>query len=160
MWASPYLAKANHHNYYLIELKDKDSHDKIYPGNPTKDDKPYDFNLKFIRQVTVYRDTGKQEDTTTHAYDSFAGCYQSPVRIADFKSALWKKNHEHDVNYIFKIDFDGQLHVLDARDLTEKRFTLVTDGADYLLNRYLELLTLIKEDKLTYFTWDNFILND
>ena len=153
----PKPGKANHHNKYIFKLKDPETHKAIYPGNPTKKDKPYDFDLEFIQQVTVYAD-GNQVDTTDRAYDSFANCYQETVRTLDFKSAFWKDDHKHAVNYIFTIGFNGELKLLDAKTNEEKQFTFGDLGTKYFLEKYLETLQLIKSEKFKHFSWREFIL--
>ena len=154
----PRNGKTVHHNKYILSLKDPHTHNQILPGNPKKEDNPYDFNLDFVSQITVYPE-GNSENTTPHAYDSFAGCYQKPFRKLDFKSAFWKKDHEHFVNYILTIDFNGKLKLLDANTLQEKRFEFTETNTQYFLQEYLKLLEVIKSDKFKYYDWETFILH-
>lgn len=154
----PRSGKSAHHNKYVFSLKDPNTHNQILPGNPKKENEPYDFNLKFLSQITIYPE-GNAEDTTQHAYDSFAGCYQKPVRKLDFKSAFWKKDHEHNVHYIFTIDFDGNLKLLEASTLKEKRFDFISSNTQYFLQEYLKVLDIIRSGKFNYYDWETFILH-
>ena len=159
----PKLGFAEHTNTYRLVLKDIDTHINFYTGNPTAEDKPYDFDTNFISQITRYQN-GNTADTTKHAWDSFNPGYKNPIRTLDFKSALWKKDHEHFVNYIFQIMDDGSMVVFapGKRDqLKQIEFKPKPENLHYL-DQYLQLLSSIKafDSKIYNLNWDNFILKD
>ena len=67
---------SSHANTYKLELKDPETHNKFGDYNPTAEDKPYDFDSQFIKQITAYSD-GNKVDTTFTAWDSFQKAYTS-----------------------------------------------------------------------------------
>ena len=91
----PKVFSNSHTNTYKLILKDPETHDTFGGYTPTADDKPYDFNSLFQSQITVYKENGKQDNTTTTAWESFHGSklierqkgYYTPRRTFDFKSA-------------------------------------------------------------------------
>ena len=118
-----------------MELKDKETHEKLYSTNPTAEDCPYDFNALFVSQYTVY--PNNTADTTAHAYESFDHFYKdsngkkqvikhgyhTPFRSIDFKSAFWKNGHEHTTDYIFTINEQGQSFLINTKiNDQEKQF--------------------------------------
>ena len=169
----PKKSPNSHTNIYKIELKDKNTHDRIWDTNPTADDKPYDFNAVFQQQFTVYPD--KAVETTEHAWESFTHFYKdadgnlqtikvgyhTPYRTLDFKSAYWKDGHKHSVDYITTIDVTGQMFVIrDQKSIKEtKRFDFVPTAENVkYLQQYLEWIA--KFEKLQfYISWEYFIIN-
>lgn len=155
-----FVGGTSHTNTYILHLKDPETHDKIFKGNPTKDDKPYDFYSQFVQQYTFYNN-GAIVNTTATSWDSFNKCYQSPTRKFDFKSDLWKKNHMHSVDYIIQILYTGEVVVKLAKDLKVlKKFTLKTKPEmNFYLEKYLNLLKRIYRFKHRNLPWDKFIIN-
>lgn len=155
-----FVGGTSHTNTYILHLKDPETHDKIFKGNPTKKDEPYDFYSQFVQQYTFYKN-GSIVNTTATSWDSFNKCYQSPTRKFDFKSELWKKNHTHAVDYIIQILSTGEVVIKLARDLTVlKKFTLKTKPEmNFYLEKYLNLLKRIYKFKRYNLPWDNFIID-
>ena len=166
----PKAVPNSHINVYIVELKDTETHTKIYATNPTADDHPYDFNTVFKEQYTVFPD--KTVNTTEHAWESFehfykdtagnwqtikAG-YHTPYRSLDFKSAYWRDGHKHSVDYIPTIDATGQEFLLSGKTKATKEFKFIplAENVKYK-KQYLEWLE--KFDKLQYYTWEHFIIN-
>lgn len=154
--------KANHTNTYELKLKEPETHLNIFKGNPSAESKPYDFDTEFKSQLTHYQD-GNLTNTTRNAWDSFASCYKTPTRTLDFKSALWKKNHEHYVNYIIQIDRQGTLSVFrpKQRDNPKQiKFESQLENRHYL-QKYLNVLACIDYLNQSKYdlSWDNFIIN-
>ena len=149
---------SSHTNTYQLVLKDPETHDKFGEYNPTAEDAPYDFNSKFIKQLTYYPDD-KVVDTTATAWDSFQKAYTRPVRTFDFKSAFWKHGHEHLVNYILQIDSNSTLHLLNRITKKEKVFTFVpTPEHKEFLVKYVNLIHVMR--KFEEYAWSNFIIDD
>ena len=153
-----------HNNTYLLELKDADTHEKLYEGNPTSEDEPYDFNSVFIKQITCYPD--KNVDTTSTSWESFVHAtnlrpgYFIPKRTFDFKSAFWKSGSEHNVNYILKLDFDKQLKLFNRVSKVEKEIEFKpAANTSYFYTKYFELLNVINYFNQHKITWEECILN-
>ncbi len=159
----PESGYADHTNTYTLRLKDAHTHLQIYKGNPSGAAKPYDFDTSFVSQITTYQD-GRQDNTTDRAWDSFNKGYHTPSRTLDFKSALWKKDHEHFVNYILQILDTGKLIVYQPGKKDQpKQIRFLPDEAHkgYLM-QYLNLLRYIRhfDTRLYDLSWDNFILKE
>ena len=147
---------SSHANTYKLELKDPETHDKFGDYSPTAEDKPYDFNSQFIKQITTYPE-GNRVDTTITAWDSFQKAYTTPVRTFDFKSAFWKSGHEHSVNYILRIDFKLNLHVINRITKEEKIFEFIPNPEhEEFLKKYSEMLSVMWQ--LGDYAWNNFII--
>lgn len=158
----PKSGYADHTNTYTLVLKDAETHYQIHKGNPTGKDKPYDFDTSFLSQITEYKN-GKQEDTTDRAWDSFHPGYHAPSRKLDFKSALWKKNHEHFVDYIIQILDTGEVILFQPGKKTQPKqivFNPVDTEHVECLKQYLNLLKFIRYFDIKNYdlSWDKFIL--
>ena len=152
----PRTFSSSHANTYKLELKDPETHNKFGEYNPTAEDKPYDFDSQFIKQITAYSD-GNKVDTTVTAWDSFQKAYTTPIRTFDFKSAFWKSGHEHLVNYILRIDFKLNLHVINRVTKKEKSFEFVPSPEhEEFLKKYSEMLSVMWQ--LGEYAWSNFII--
>ena len=157
----PTTSKAVHMNTYQLSLKDLDTHIKLYQGNPTKEDRPYDFNTKFKAQKTYFIESGKLVDTTGNPWDSFQNVYTEPYRTLDFKGAFWKSGNEHSVHYILQLQEDTNLACYIAgTKITKKIIFEPLPTALQYHKKYFEVLELIEFfNKHWYLTWDNFIFN-
>ena len=152
----PRTFSSSHANTYKLKLKDPETHDKFGEYNPTAEDKPYDFDSRFIKQITAYSD-GNKVDTTDTAWDSFQKAYTTPIRTFDFKSAFWKSGHEHLVNYVLQIDFKLNLHVINRVTKKEKSFEFVSNPEhEEFLKKYSEMLSVMWQ--LGDYAWTNFII--
>ena len=152
----PRTFSSSHANTYKLKLKDPETHDKFGEYNPTAEDKPYDFDSRFIKQITAYSD-GNKVDTTVTAWDSFQKAYTTPIRTFDFQSAFWKSGHEHLVNYILRIDFKLNLHVSNRVTKKEKVFEFVPSPEhEEFLKKYSEMLSVMWQ--LGDYAWTNFII--
>lgn len=161
-----------HTNTYQLKLKDKETHDALINYNPKPEDKPYDFDSIFKKQIS-YSALHEEicRDTTATAYDKFT--YQKPKRTFDFKSAYWKKDHDHGVDYILQLDFDGNLKLFTVKtvpsltniDKLDKEYNI---KEDYILevkpsnNYFLEMYKQALIDLSTFngITWDDLIIDD
>lgn len=158
----PTLGRANHTNTYQLELKDLDTHLKLYKGNPTKEDDPYDFNTIFVKQISQFIDTGRIQDTTKNPWDSYQNTYTEPSRTLDFKSAFWNSGSEHEVNYILQLSSSKELICYTGGTKERKNivFTPSAQAEDYF-NKYFTTLSLINYlDQYQGLTWNNFILKE
>ena len=152
----PRTFSSSHANTYKLKLKDPGTHNKFGDYSPTAEDKPYDFDSRFIKQITAYSD-GNKVDTTVTAWDSFQKTYTTPIRTFDFKSAFWKSGHEHLVNYILRIDFKLNLHVINRVTKKEKVFEFVPSPEhEEFLKKYSEMLSVMWQ--LGEYAWSNFII--
>jgi len=153
----PKVFSSAHDNIYRLALKDADTHDNFGDEyNPTAEDKPYDFDSRFIKQTTRYSDDNTV-DTTATAWDSFQKAYTTPTRTFDFKSAFWKSGHEHFVNYILQIDSNLNLHVINRITKEEKQFNFIAlESHKGYLDKYKSMLNTMYE--LGDYAWSNFIL--
>lgn len=158
----PTFGLANHTNTYRLELKDLDTHLKLYKGNPTKEDEPYDFNTVFIKQVTQFTDTGRILDPTKNPWDSYANAFTEPSRTLDFKSAFWNSGSEHDVNYILQLSASKELLCYTGGTRKRKNIVFSPDiqAKDYF-NKYFATLDLVNYlNQYQGLTWNNFILKE
>ena len=145
----PCPVKNSHTNTYRLTLKDPETHLRLYRGNPTKQDEPYDFNTMFISQITHYPNGAA--DSTPHPWESFSNpkkgltCgYRPPARKLDFKSALWKKKGEHDTHYILQLQRNGQLVCMRSDTKEIKDFTFIpAPGVEQHRVEYFKTLDLI-----------------
>ena len=152
----PRTFSSSHANTYKLKLKDPGTHNKFGDYSPTAEDKPYDFDSRFIKQITAYSD-GNKVDTTATAWDSFQKAYTTPIRTFDFKSAFWKSGHEHLVNYILRIDFKLNLHVINRVTKKEKAFEFIPNPEhEEFLKKYGEMLSVMWQ--LGDYDWTNFII--
>jgi len=153
----PRAFSSSHTNTYRLDLKDPETHNKFGDYSPTAEDKPYDFDSQFIKQITSYPD-GNETDTTATAWDSFQKAYTTPVRTFDFKSAFWKSGHEHSVNYILQIDSKLNLHVFNRVTKEEKiiEFVPVAEHEEFL-NKYSKMIDIMWQ--FGEYAWSNFILD-
>jgi hypothetical protein len=154
-----------HDNTYRLILKDSDTHEKLYKGNPTPANEPYDFNSEFIRQITHY--PNKTVDTTATSWESFVHVsnlrpgYFVPKRTFDFKSAFWKSGGEHNVNYILKLDFNGELKLFNRVSKAEKNFEFkAASNASDFYNKYFQLIDIIRLFNQHQITWVDCIINN
>ena len=154
-----------HDNTYRLVLKDIDTHERLYKGNPTAEDDPYDFNSEFIRQITHY--PNNTVDTTATSWESFAHepkfrpGYFTPKRTFDFKSALWKSGGEHKVNYILKLDFDRKLKLFNRLSKVEKSFKFTAaSGVSTFYDKYFQVLDIIKLFNNYQITWADCIISN
>lgn len=154
-----------HDNTYRLVLKDIDTHEKLYKGNPTSADEPYDFNSEFIRQITHY--PNNTVDTTTTAWESFVHSsnlrsgYFTPKRTFDFKSAFWKSGGEHRVNYILKLDFNGELKLFNRVSKAERVFEFkAASNSLAFYDKYFQVLSIIKLFNQHQITWMDCIINN
>lgn len=148
----------SHTNTYRLVLKDIETHTRLYTGNPTYEDDPYDFNTIFISQITEY--PNGPANTTTHSWDSFQRCYTEPYRRLDFKSALWQSGGEHSVHYILQLPQFGPLECLKGQSHEHKEieFKPAANTKDYYIN-YLATLDLIKFFKShNCDSWDRYLI--
>ena len=154
---------ASHTNTYQLELKDISTHSRLYCGNPTKADQPYDFNTVFKSQVTQFENSGKSVDTTDKPWDSYQNAYTEPYRTLDFKSAFWQDGSEHGVHYILQLNADKTLSCYKGGTKLAKKITFTpraTLDSTYYFDKYFEVLALIEFfNKHWYLTWDSFIFN-
>lgn len=149
----------SHENTYILKLKDPESHVKLGGYNPTKKDKPYDFDTEFKKQITHYKDSGKIDDTTLHPWNGFNRSkkkgYNTPIRTIDFKSAFYTSGkHTHDCDYIIKLTRDKQflLYNMRANQVKSNLDSVpctncvieINSDKDYL-NKYLYYVNMIDE---------------
>ena len=154
-----------HDNTYRLVFKDIDTHEKLYKGNPTAEDDPYDFNSEFISQLTHY--PNNTTDTTATAWESFVHSpnfrprYFTPKRTFDFKSALWKSGGEHKVNYILKLDFDRELRLFNRVSKAEKCFEFIAaPEVSTFYDKYFQVLDMIRLFNQYQITWTDCIINN
>ena len=96
--------KNTHKNLYQLTLLDPEQPYFVSSVNPVSTDRVHDFDGKFIDQETYFKDKNKHTTTSNHPYDSYAFCYQIPVRTFDAKSHLWSSGkHKHNSHYILKM---------------------------------------------------------
>ena len=154
----PKIFNTLHTNTYILKLKDPETHEQFGGYNPVAEDKPYDFDSQFIQQITYYPDK-TAVDTTATAWDSFQKTYSIPARTFDFKSAFWKKGHEHFVDYILQIDSKSILHVINRSSKQERQFAFSpADGHEQFLAKYNALISIMWQ--FSDYAWSNFILDD
>lgn len=146
--------KFSHHNTYKIKLHDKETHDKLFFGDP-ESGMQHDFDTEFISQITYDKKTDLCHPTTTQQeyissdgskkltkgpWDSFTQKkygesrdtlanlsvgYRDPIRRLEFKSDLWTSgDNTHNANYVFKIDKSGHIHLINTSDFTEHDFVI------------------------------------
>ena len=154
----------SHTNTYRLALKDPETHNRLYEGNPTSEDEPYDFNTEFISQITNY--PNGSADSTAHAWESFSsptrsGGYKIPARKIDFKGAFWSKGGEHNTQYILQLTDDERL--ICERSYTKERKEITftpAEGAKVYYQKYFEVLQWINffnQNKCD--TWNKYIIN-
>lgn len=155
----PIPGYASHTNTYRLKLKDPETHTRLYKGNPTKDDEPYDFYTEFVKQISKFKTN--IADTTDSPWDSYQHAYVNPYRKLDFKGAFWQAGNEHYTHYILQLQRSKDLVCYKSGTKITKEIKVTpTPEASGYLNRYFEVLDLIDFfSKYWYLTWESFILN-
>ena len=146
--------KFSHHNRYQLKLHDKETHDKLFFGDP-ESGMQHDFDADFLSQITYDKKTDRGHPTTMQQeyissdgskkltkgpWDSFTQKkygesrdalrnlsvgYREPIRRFEFKSALWTSgDNTHNANYVLKIDKSGYVQLINASDFAEHDFVL------------------------------------
>ena len=164
----PIKRSADHSNTYKLISKNEKATLNLYTGNARSEDNPYDFDTEFVSQITHYYTTASSVDTTKTAFDSFKSKYITPKRKIDLKTAFWKQGHEHDVDYIIKINKDGTLTVFNTKYSSESKnveFIPADKKCETFLTRYKGLAQTISyfkelEKKGEDLSWEAFILDE
>jgi hypothetical protein len=146
--------KFSHHNTYKLKLHDKETHDKLFFGDP-ESGMQHDFDAEFLYQITYDKETGLCYPTTVRQeyissdgskkltkgpWDSFTQKkygesredlrnlsvgYRDPIRRFEFKSALWTSgDNTHNANYVFKIDKAKHIQLINVSDFAEHDFVI------------------------------------
>lgn len=160
-----------HINSYRLKLHEEESHEVLFEGNAEYEPDKYDIDTDFLSQVTVYLNTGKEENTTPHSYDSFAHynaktklytkCgYGRPFRKIEVKGAYWTSGDStHGADYVVKFDRDRIKLLAVKSNLSEKTHTLsLTQSGQGYCYKYYDLLS--KFSDFVGVSWEDFIIDE
>lgn len=162
-----YNIKARHEATYILKKREPEDLEVLSPGNKPYDEENYDFDTKFVKQLTYFPDSKSWVDTTTRPFDTFGGGYKDELaRKIEAKTALWKSGHEHKSNYVLQLDFNGKLVVYKRfydrdnncwvnlkLDRSQYEFIPTADNAKYL-QKYLNALKLFIDPPEELLTWE------